>query len=440
MLVKNFRDSRERVIKLLDQKPFPLKGNLQPIVKKILKKREKILKLANKYPTPFYIFDQEELSNSVISFLTAFKTYLPEFEAFYAIKSNHHPQVIKTVLKYGLGLDISSSRELKIAIKHKARKILFTGPGRSISELEQAIEANRITVNIDSFREMNKLSSLAKKRNKYINAGIRIFTKYDGSWSKFGIPLGELKSFWHEAKEHPNIRLLGIQFHTSWNKDATHYQKNIRELSDYLKKEFNFSMLNSIKFIDFGGGFLPYRAEGYYPWELPQGKLIKIASEYFGKKTRFTDRYFISEAIKIKEYAQKISEAIRKYLKPLLRCKYYTEPGRIISHKAMHILLKIVDIKRSGLAITDGGINIIGSERLEHEYFPLINLTHPSIEREIPFRIYSSLCSPDDIWGYYCYAKRVEENDIILVPYQGAYIFPLAQNFINSIPKVYILR
>ncbi|MBL7158960.1 alanine racemase [Candidatus Microgenomates bacterium] len=441
MLVKDFRGSKERIIKLIDQKPSYLKGSLLPIVKYLLKKRKKILELSYRHATPFYLFDQDELTKSVMCFLNAFKTTLPQCKVFFAMKPNHHPYVIETVLKHGLGLDVSSGRELKIAINHKAQNILFSGPGKTLSELEFAVKNNATTiVNIDSFRELEKLAYITRKRKKRINAGVRIFTNHHGSWSKFGIPLAELKKIWHKAKKYSGVNLQGIQFHISWNKDATLYEKNIKEISDYLRKKCDAAMLRSIKFIDFGGGFLPSWSEGYYPWNLPQGKLIQLADEYFGKKTQFINRYFISEAIGIEEFAQKISAAIKKYLEPLIRCEYFTEPGRIICHKAMHIVLKIVDIKNSNLAITDGGTNMVGWERFEHEYYPLINLTHPSTRREIPFRLYGSLCTPHDIWGYYCYAKKVEEGDILLVPYQGAYAFSLARNFIKPIPKVYILR
>jgi diaminopimelate decarboxylase len=82
---------------------------------------------------------------------------------------------------------------------------------------------------------------------------------------------------------------------------------------------------------------------------------------------------------------------------------------------------------------------MLGWERFEHDYFPVINLTHPSAENEIRFRLYGPLCMPQDMWGYYIYAHTVEEGDLILVPYQGALTFSLAQSFIKPIPPVVVM-
>lgn len=439
MLVKNFSEAKRRVLDLLESKSIHRRGNLSSVVKQLLKKREKILQIANTNKTPFYLFDREELLLSLRSFSAAFNSPQLFFKPYYAIKSNPHSFIIKTVLENGFGLDSSSGRELEIALKQQAKDILFSGPGKTEKELALAVKNNtKNIVNIDSFRELEKLGGIAKKEKKRIKAGVRIFSQNCGSWSKFGIPLAKLTDFWQKARTYPYVKLQGIQFHMSWNKDASPYQAMIKQLASYLKNKFNPEMRNEIKFIDIGGGFLPYSADGYFPWDLPQGRLIKIADEYFDKQSEFIDKYYLSESIPLENYADGIVEAIRQYLTPLVKSSYYLEPGKIISHKAMHIILKVVDIKKRGVVITDGGTNIIGWERFESEYFPLINLTHPST-KEINCQFYGSLCTPHDIWGYYCYADKIEEEDYILVPYQGAYALSLAQNFIKPIPEVHIL-
>ena len=83
---------------------------------------------------------------------------------------------------------------------------------------------------------------------------------------------------------------------------------------------------------------------------------------------------------------------------------------------------------------------MIGWEKYQFfNYVPIFNLTNFSITKEIPFILYGSLCTPDDIWGYYFYGDKIEKNDIFLLPFQGAYTYTLAQNFIKEIPQVYNL-
>jgi diaminopimelate decarboxylase len=106
------------------------------------------------------------------------------------------------------------------------------------------------------------------------------------------------------------------------------------------------------------------------------------------------------------------------------------------------MLLRIIDIKKNknnSFGITDGSGNMIGWEKYEFFYYaPVINLSQFDTKNEIPFITYGSLCMPDDIWGYYMYTKGTPKpNDVIVVPFQGAYTYTFAQNFIKEIPPVY---
>jgi len=397
-----------------------------PVVTKAHKKRGAILKIANKYPTPFYLFDQDELKKSITDFVATFEKVIPNLKAYYAIKSNSHPLVLKTVLKCGLGLDISSGRELEIALDHGTKNILFSGPGKTDEKLRLAVKNNTsVTINIDNFSELKRLGSISKKEKKTINAGVRIFTKHHGLWNKFGIPLNDLKDFWLEAEKYPYIKLKGIQFHTSHNEDAQKYELIIKDIADYLKKNFTQEMRDEIKFVDFGGGFMPDGLEGCYEEKDLEKKEIKILA---------------LKSMPIKSFAKTISGALKKHLNPLLNCTYYCEPGRIFSTKAMHLVLRITDVKNEYSNITDGGTNMVGVGWGfgEKYFFPIVNLTHPS-KSVLKTAVYGSLCTPRDVWGYHCYASKMTANDILVIPNQGAYTYSMAQSFIKEIPAVYAL-
>ena len=101
----------------------------------------------------------------------------------------------------------------------------------------------------------------------------------------------------------------------------------------------------------------------------------------------------------------------------------------------MHIVLSVSDIKDKSSCVLNGGVNMVGWQRFEKEYFPLINITHPS-KTERRSRMWGNLCTTWDIWGYYYYGSKLEEKDVIVVPSQGALTYSLAQTFINNIPEV----
>ncbi|OGZ55222.1 MAG: hypothetical protein A3F85_03285 [Candidatus Ryanbacteria bacterium RIFCSPLOWO2_12_FULL_44_26] len=105
----------------------------------------------------------------------------------------------------------------------------------------------------------------------------------------------------------------------------------------------------------------------------------------------------------------------------------------------MHIVLSVADIKDKENCILNGGINMVGWQRFEKEYFPLVNVTHPN-KAERRYRMWGNLCTTWDIWGYYYHGSKLQEKDVIVVPYQGALTYSLAQTFINDIPAVYSLK
>lgn len=419
----------------VDEITHPLRG----LVSEIYAKRDKFLKLSEKYQTPFYVYDGEHHIQTLMNFKNSFLKFIPEVECFYAMKLNHHPYLIRAAVKQGYGLDVASSRELKIALKFKPKKILYFSPGKRKSDIEEAVKHNQIvTINVDSIAELEKIGQITDAKAKPIHIGVRIHTPAQGGWTKYGISIDHLKNFYKASLRYKYVVFEGIHFHTSRNVNADSQVQAIKELATYLKNHFERAELKCIKYIDFGGGFELPESEGYFPAEIPQGKLLKMLLAESEFRSAIPEKYFIRRAATFEAYAEAIGSAINKYLKPLVTCQFYTEPGRALCSNSMHIITRIADIKDNKAAIADSGVNLVGWQRFEHEYFPIINMTHFS-DQEIEFKIYGNLCTPWDIWGNYCYASSFEENDVLVIPNQGALTYSLAQNFINPIAKVYKL-
>jgi len=425
------------VKEILKEKPSFKKGDLSHLADYVLSRADKIKRITNNHRTPFYIFDEAALDKSIDLFVSAFNKEIPSFKAYYAIKINHYGPIVERVVKKGMGLDVASQREIAIAIASGCKDIVYFSPGKTEEDLMCALKYSKfIILNIDSFSELEKLGELTNKHKKKIRVGVRIHVDFHGDWQKYGINIEDLSKFWAKAQKYPFIKMQGIHFHTSRNKNADFYEKTIKKIGLYLKKNFNKKNLSMIKYVDFGGGFEPYEAEGYYPHKTLQGSIIKSVNSYYGKETDFGYPYYILDSIKIEEYAKRIGIAIAKYLSPIIEASYYSEPGRIICNDSMLIALSVADIKDANNIILDGGVNMVGWQRFESEYFPLVNISSPG-KKEVKCRMWGSLCTTWDIWGYYCYSSKIKEHDIIIVPNQGALTYSLAQNFIQSIPSVY---
>jgi diaminopimelate decarboxylase len=299
------------------------------------------------------------------------------------------------LVKLGFGLDCSSKKELALAKKVRAKKVLFSGPGKKDEELKYAFKNfKEIIVNVDSFDELERIKKINLK--KEIKIGVRVSTVFQKEWQRFGIPLKELKKFFKKVKNIKNLTVSGIEFHKSWNKNSKPYLDTLDKIKKYLIENFSKSDLEKIEFIDIGGG--------------------------------------LEEKVNIVQFFKDIKTFWKKNLLSVLpRAKILTEPGRWLSCHCFHILLRVLEIKNGKIAILDGGTDNFGF--LSKYYSPIINVSHPAKE-ERRFIMAGNLCSALDIFGEKIFASKIEKGDVILIPFQGAYTFSLSTSFIKEKPKV----
>jgi diaminopimelate decarboxylase len=396
-----------------------LDETVQQFVKGYLLRKDTYLDLfAAQGRRPLWIFDKVALTGHAEKFRSAFEKRLDDCAFFYAMKSNNYPDIARILCNCGFGLDVSSGIELAEALASGAKKIEFSGPGKTNEELELALaHTDKVTVLMDSFSELERLKVLTEKHRTVIHTGIRILPP--GGWEKFGIVLSDLGRFFSAAASCSFIKLDGIQFHTSWNMDSTRQITALRALSLELKT-WQPETAAQIKFLDIGGGYWPEEGE----WL--QGK--QAAKGCSAGRTW-------NPSATIEQAAEELSAVIKSDIFPLVRCQIRFEPGRWIVNDAMHILVSVIDKKSDICVITDGATNTVGWDRFQSDYFPVINLTHPAAE-EHECRIYGSLCDPHDAWGFSYCGSSIEAGDVLLIPDQGAYTYSLQQHFIKPLPRV----
>lgn len=408
--------------------------------KTIRLEKDKWLQIAKKTGEPFYLFDKKLARNNIETFKNEFKKNRLPIEIYYAIKANYYPGLLRTVVEEGGHLDASSDREFLLALRAKPKKIVFTGPGKRRTDFELIIKNSHITnVNLESFRELRELGTMAKQKRKTIRCGLRVVTSQQDGWTKFGLPLENLAAFYVEAQKFSYLKFCGIHFHISMNKTPDPYVKTFKEIAEYCRKNFTEKERASFEYIDMGGGYYPNAFEGVYTWN--QERLDKDIKPFLKKilADKVKPRFVPVEICPFGKVVSEISKSWKKNIVPTLQnAQLYCEPGRFIANDVMHIVMRIIDIKHPQMAIMDASGNMIGWEKYQYyNYAPIFNLSQFDLKREIPFVTYGSLCTPDDIWGYYLYTKgKPREGDILCMPFQGSYSYTFAQEFIKSIPKV----
>ncbi|HSJ40589.1 MAG TPA: diaminopimelate decarboxylase, partial [Xanthobacteraceae bacterium] len=117
--------------------------------------------LASAIGTPFYCYSTATLTRHYQVFADAFAD-VPALVC-YAMKANSNQAVVRTLAKLGAGADVVSGGELKRArlAGISADKIMFSGIGKTATELAIAVDEGILCVNIESEAELELLSSIA---------------------------------------------------------------------------------------------------------------------------------------------------------------------------------------------------------------------------------------------------------------------------------------
>ncbi len=227
-----------------------------------------LIELATAVGTPFYCYSTATLERHYRVFSEAFageKTLV-----CYAMKANSNQSVLRTLAKLGAGADVVSGGELKRALAAgiPPDRILFSGIGKTETELRAALAADILCINIESEPELELLSRLATESGKTARISVRINPDVDAgthakistgrSENKFGIPLARARAVYARAATLPGILVTGADMHIgSQITDLSRMEAAFRILAEFVQTLRADG--HAISHIDFGGGLgIPY--------------------------------------------------------------------------------------------------------------------------------------------------------------------------------------
>ncbi len=227
-------------------------------------KHEKLKELAGKYGTPLFIVDHDILRKNYLEF----RRWLPNVQAYYAVKANSAPEIINTFYKMGTSFDVASIAEFHLVyenIKHLSKKeqqdfiwdkIIYANPIKDKKTLEE-LDQYKPLVTYDNKEEIYKIKKHAP------NAGLvlRIRVPNTGSLvelsSKFGAAPGEAVDLIKLAFD-TGLVVEGISFHVG--SQCTNFDNFVQALntSSMILKNAEAHGFN-LRLLDIGGGFpAPY--------------------------------------------------------------------------------------------------------------------------------------------------------------------------------------
>jgi len=221
--------------------------------------------LAKKNGTPLFIVDHDELRRNYATF----KKYLPRVQAYYAVKANPDPAIVKTLFDAGASFDVASMPEFRIVHRYikdmpaKKRqdwiwdKIIYANPIKANKTLRE-LDQYKALVTYDNLEEIRKIKQYAPHsglclRLRVSNTGAMVELS-----SKFGATAGEAVDLILEA-EKEGLVVEGLSFHVgSQTTNFDNFVQAINVASEVYKeaKDRGYTKMN---LLDIGGGFpAPY--------------------------------------------------------------------------------------------------------------------------------------------------------------------------------------
>lgn len=179
--------------------------------------------LAGAFGTPLFVYSERALQSAFEAFQRASLGH--PVQICYAVKANPNLAILQTMVSLGAGLDIVSGGELVRGLLAGAKpsEIVFSGVGKTRSELAQAVSARVGCINVESEAELHRLSAVCcelgqtqaislrvnpdidPKTHPYISTGLKD--------NKFGVAMADARRLYPLAASLPGLRVVGVDCH-----------------------------------------------------------------------------------------------------------------------------------------------------------------------------------------------------------------------------------
>jgi diaminopimelate decarboxylase len=363
--------------------------------------------LVKKFGTPLYIYSYRTIIDHFLKLKKAFKT-VPALIC-YSVKANSNLAILKVLVDKGAGLDIVSGGELYRALKIgcPAERIVYASVGKTSAEIEKAIRAKILFLNVESLAELENINSIACRLNSEVDVCIRInpdiepqthkFITTGKITNKFGIDFATAYKILANCFDYPYVNIKGLHIHigsqiTTSAPFISAITKVIRFIA--LLKEKTVDM--DIEYLNIGGGL-----GIVYDKESPQT-------------------------------AQRFAERILPLLKKI-RLKVILEPGRFIVGNAGVLVTRVLYTKRTTMKrfiIVDAGMNDLIRPALYnayHKIIPLLKTNHRQLTAKCD--VVGPICESADFLAKDRVLPRVKSGDYLAVMGAGAYGFTMASQY-----------
>jgi diaminopimelate decarboxylase len=366
-----------------------------------------LARIAAQFGTPCYVYSRAALTTAWRDFDAAFAGR--DHLLCYAVKANPNIGVLNVFARLGSGFDIVSGGELArvLAAGGDPRKVVFSGVGKTATEMRTALQAGILCFNVESAPELELLNRTAGELGVIAPVSLRVNPDVDAKThpyiatglkeNKFGVAYDDALQVYRRARDLPNLRIEGVDCHIgSQLTEVTPFVaalERVLALVDALAADGI-----AVHHIDLGGGLgIRYRDETPPP---------------------------------VAEYAKSVIKTLGQRTQKLL-----FEPGRLLTGNAGVLLSEVLYLKHGqdrNFAIVDAAMNDLMRPALYEAWHDVLPLRSAPAGDRI-YDIVGPVCESGD---FLARERQLSVNagDLIAIASAGAYGMSMSSNY-NTRPR-----
>lgn len=327
----------------------------------------------------------------------------------YSVKANSTLGILRLMAGEEAGFDVVSGGELERVLRVRRRaagKIVFSGVGKRVPEMERALKSGILLFNVESASELRTLAATAARLKKKAAIAVRVNPDVSAKTHpyistglhehKFGVPIPEARSLYAEAAKCRGLSVAGVSVHIgSQITDVGSFQdalERVAELVHGLRQAGH-----GIRYVDAGGG---------------------LGISYQGAQDPFPEQ--------VAAYAKAVLEPLRELDVHLL-----LEPGRAIVGPAGVLLTRVIYRKTNNgkrFLIVDAAMNDLLRPSLYSAYHEIVPVKPTSDETELT-DVVGPICESGDFFARHRELPVVGEGELLAILDAGAYGSVLGSNY-----------
>ena len=375
-----------------------------------------LARIAAEVGTPVYVYSQATLERHARVFAEAVRQCASSVEVAFAVKANPNLAVLRVLARMGLGADVVSVGELDRALAAGVppARIVFSGVGKMIAELEAGLDRGIGQFNLESEEEGADLARLASARGQRAPATLRINPDVDAGThakistgkaeNKFGVPYDDAAAIFGRLAGLPGLAMRGIALHIgSMIADLSRLEAAFVRAGDLVATLR--AAGHVVTHVDLGGGVgVPYRPGDVFPSPADYGAMVARVTRGWDVTLMF-------------------------------------EPGRLIAGNAGVLVTRVIRVKPGALhpfVVVDAAMNDLARPALYDAYHHF----EPVVETNVAMiaNIVGPVCESGDTFATAREIAPVRSGDLAVFRTAGAYGATMASTY-NSralVPEVLV--